>query len=198
MKNWQKTRNYRRMKDENGNVIANVITVFGEKIEVSDELFTVYAHMDAHERYIMEEAPRGRVFSLDKMAEDGMSLETVFHQSAPSAEEILIARENEQDTQHKLTLLKEAVSQLDEADRALIEAVYFENISMREYARRIGVSHSTIAKRRNRILRTLKKIFCASLIFRVFTDHFSRGYSRGEIYFLSLVNFSLCSPPREW
>ena len=45
MKNWQKTRNYRRMKDENGNVIANVITVFGEKIEVSDELFTVYAHM---------------------------------------------------------------------------------------------------------------------------------------------------------
>ena len=159
MKNWQKTRNYRRMKDENGSVIANVITVFGEKIEVSDELFTVYAHMDAHERYIMEEAPRGRVFSLDKMAEDGMSLETVFHQSAPSAEEILIARENEQDTQHKLTLLKEAVSQLDEADRALIEAVYFENISMREYARRIGVSHSTIAKRRNRILRTLKKIF---------------------------------------
>lgn len=41
MKNWQKTRNYRRMKDENGNVIANVITVFGEKIEVSDELFTM-------------------------------------------------------------------------------------------------------------------------------------------------------------
>ena len=142
MKNWQKTRNYRRMKDENGNVIANVITVFGEKIEVSDELFTMYAHMDAHERYIMEEAPRGRVFSLDKMVED-----------------VLIAREDEQDTQHKLELLKQALSQLDEANRALIEAVYFENISMREYARRIGVSHSTIAKRRNRILRTLKKYF---------------------------------------
>ena len=159
MKNWQKTRNYRRMKDENGNVIATVITVFGEKIEVSDELFAVYAHMDAHERYIMEEAPRGRVFSIDKMAEDGMSLEAVSHQSAPSAEEILIAREDEQDTQHKLALLKEVVSQLDGADRALIEAVYFENISMREYARRIGVSHSMIAKRRNRILHTLKKYF---------------------------------------
>ncbi len=159
MKNWQKTRNYRRMKDENGNVIANVITVFGEKIEVSDELFTMYAHMDAHERYIMEEAPRGRVFSLDKMAEDGMSVEAVSHQFAPGAEEILIARENEQDTQHKLEMLKQALSQLDEADRTLIKAVYFENISMREYARRICVSHSTIAKRRNRILRTLKKYF---------------------------------------
>ena len=159
MKNWQKTRNYRRMKDENGNVIANVITVFGEKIEVSDELFTMYAPMDAHERYIMEEAPRGRVFSLDKMVEDGMSVEAVSHQFALSAEEILIAREDEQDTQHKLELLKQALSQLDEANRALIEAVYFENISMREYARRIGVSHSTIAKRRNRILRTLKKYF---------------------------------------
>lgn len=159
MKNWQKTRNYRRMKDENGNVIATVITVFGEKIEVSDELFTVYAHMDAHERYIMEEAPRGRVFSLDKMAEDGMSVEAMSHQFAPSAEEILIARENEQDAQRKLELLKETVSQIDEADRTLIEAVYFENISMREYARRIGVSHSMIAKRRSRILRTLKKYF---------------------------------------
>ena len=159
MKNWQKTRNYRRMKDENGNVIANVFTVFGEKIEVSDELFTVYAHMDAHERYIMEEAPRGKVFSLDKMAEDGMSVEAVSHQSTPNAEEILIARENEQDTLCKLELLKQAVHQLDEADRDLIKAVYFENISMREYARRIGVSHSTIAKRRNRILRTLKKYF---------------------------------------
>ena len=159
MKNWQKTRNYRRLKDENGNVIANVITVFGEKIEVSDELFTVYAHMDAHERYIMEEAPRGRVFSLDKMAEDGMSVEAVSHQFAQSAEEILVARENEQDIQRKLELLKQALYQLNEADRALIEAVYFENISMREYARRIGVSHSTITKRRNRILSTLKKYF---------------------------------------
>ena len=95
---------------------------------------------------------------LDKMAEDGMSVEAVSHQFAPSAEEILIARENEQ-TQHKLEMLKQALSQLDEADRTLIKAVYFENISMREYARRICVSHSTIAKRRNRILRTLKKYF---------------------------------------
>lgn len=130
-----------------------------EKIEVSDELFTMYAHMDAHERCIMEEAPRGRVFSLDKMAENGMSIEAVSHQFAPSVEEILTARENEQDTQHKLELLKQALSQLDEADRALIETVYFENISMREYARRIRVSHSAIAKRRNRILRMLKKYF---------------------------------------
>ena len=32
MKNWQKTRNYRRMKDENGNAIANVINVFGRTV----------------------------------------------------------------------------------------------------------------------------------------------------------------------
>lgn len=88
-----------------------------------------------------------------------MSVEAVSHQFAQSAEEILVARENEQDIQRKLELLKQALYQLNEADRALIEAVYFENISMREYARRIGVSHSTITKRRNRILSTLKKYF---------------------------------------
>ena len=41
MKNWQKTRNYRRMKDENGNVIANVITVFGKKSSINRTLRTV-------------------------------------------------------------------------------------------------------------------------------------------------------------
>ena len=197
MKNWQKTRNYRRMKDENGNVIANVITVFGEKIEVSDELFTMYAHMDAHERYIMEEAPRGRVFSLDKMVEDGMSVEAVSHQFALSAEEILIAREDEQDTQHKLELLKQALSQLDEADRALIKAVYFENISMREYARRICVSQHDCQTPQSYFAHA-EKIFREFLILRVFTGHFFLEYSVEKIFSLSLVDFSLCSPPREW
>ena len=41
MKNWQKTRNYRRMKDENGNVIANVITVFGKKSSINRTLRTM-------------------------------------------------------------------------------------------------------------------------------------------------------------
>ncbi len=159
MKNWKETRNYRRIKDSNGNTIANIITVFDEDITVSDELFNVYAQMDAHARYITEDAPRNRELSLDQLLEDGAPVETLSHQLTPSAEEILLSREANQDTQHKTMLLKQAIAQLSATDRELIEALYFKNLSMREYARQIGVTHRTVSKRHNRILRTLKKFF---------------------------------------
>ena len=46
MKNWQKNRNYKRVKDKDGNVVANIITVFGQDVEVSDEIFATYAQVD--------------------------------------------------------------------------------------------------------------------------------------------------------
>ena len=39
MKKWQKNRNYKRIKDKDGNVVANIINVFGQDVEVSDEVF---------------------------------------------------------------------------------------------------------------------------------------------------------------
>ncbi len=46
MYNWKDTRNYRRFRDENGNVIANIIYVDGEEVAVSDEVYEAYASMD--------------------------------------------------------------------------------------------------------------------------------------------------------
>ena len=43
MYNWKDTRNYRRFRDENGNVIANIIYVDGEEVAVSDEVYEAYA-----------------------------------------------------------------------------------------------------------------------------------------------------------
>ena len=37
MYNWKNARNYRRFRDENGNVIANIIYVDGEEVAVSDK-----------------------------------------------------------------------------------------------------------------------------------------------------------------
>ena len=44
MYNWKDTRNYRRFRDENGNVIANNIYVDGEEVAVSDEVYEAYHH----------------------------------------------------------------------------------------------------------------------------------------------------------
>lgn len=39
MYNWKTERNYKRLRDENGNVIANVIYVDGVEVSVSDEVY---------------------------------------------------------------------------------------------------------------------------------------------------------------
>ena len=54
MYNWKDARNYRRFRDENGNVIANIIYVDGEEVAVSDEVYEAYASMDRRERYLEE------------------------------------------------------------------------------------------------------------------------------------------------
>ena len=38
MKKWQKDRNYKRVKDKDGNVVANIITVSGQDVEVSEKV----------------------------------------------------------------------------------------------------------------------------------------------------------------
>ena len=45
MYNWKDARNYRRFRDENGNVIANIIYVDGEEVAVSDEVYEAYLPM---------------------------------------------------------------------------------------------------------------------------------------------------------
>ena len=52
MYNWKDTRNYRRFRDENGNVIANIIYVDGEEVAVSDEVYEAYASMDRREGFL--------------------------------------------------------------------------------------------------------------------------------------------------
>ena len=58
MYNWKDARNYRRFRDENGNVIANIIYVDGEEVAVSDEVYEAYASMDRRERYLEEHLER--------------------------------------------------------------------------------------------------------------------------------------------
>ena len=114
MKKWQEERNYRRVRSEGGEVIANIITVDGMDVEVPEDVYLAYAQADRRERYIMEE-------------------------------------------QKQILLL--ALLSLKDTDRELINALFFDGASTREYAQRMGVSQRAVIKRRDRILRDLKKFF---------------------------------------
>ena len=72
MKKWQENRNYRKIRDDSGEVVAHIITVDGRDVAVTEDVFAAYAQMDRRERYLSEDLPTGKVLSLEQMAEDGV------------------------------------------------------------------------------------------------------------------------------
>lgn len=69
MKKWQEERNYRRIYNEAGEVIANIITVDGVDVEVAEDVYLAYSQADRRERYVREEQFSGKLLSLEQMAE---------------------------------------------------------------------------------------------------------------------------------
>ncbi len=161
MKKWQKERNYRRIRNEAGEVIANIITVDGVDVEVPEDVYLAYSQADRRERYVREEVEPGRLLSLDKLLEDEVPLEPLGVELSPSAEETTLEREEYGETAAQLKKLTEALSGLDTAEHQLLQALYFEGVSAREYARQLGVYHRTILYRRDRLLEKLRRMIFA-------------------------------------
>ena len=158
MKKWQKNRNYKRVKDKDGNVVANIITVFGQDVEVSDEIFDTYSQMDRRARYIGEDIPAESEISLERTIEDGIHIETL-ENAEPSAEEICIEHENAKMREEQAKHLPIVLAKLSDDEKRLIDALYFRGLGVREYAREISVPTMKIVRDRNRILDKLKNIF---------------------------------------
>lgn len=74
MKKWQKDRNYKRVKDKDGNVVANIITVSGQDVEVSEKVFAAYSQMDRQERYAEELLMAEREISWEYTREEGIHM----------------------------------------------------------------------------------------------------------------------------
>ena len=190
MKKWQEERNYRRVRSEGGEVIANIITVDGMDVEVPEDVYLAYAQADRRERYITEEQSSGKLLSLEQMEEDALLPDYVGAETAPSAETEALEREELRNLAEQKQILLLALLSLKDTDRELINALFFDGASTREYAQRMGVSQRAVIKRRDRILRDLKKFFensskywnCRFMYFhvyliyrftRTFTDHSS-------------------------
>lgn len=159
MKKWQEERNYRRVRNEAGEVIANIITVDGMDVEVPEDVYLAYSQADRRERYITEEQSSGKLLSLEQMAEDALLPDYVGAETAPSAETEALEREELRNLAEQKQILLLALLSLKDTDRELINALFFDGVSTREYAQRMGVSQRAVIKRRDRILRDLKKFF---------------------------------------
>jgi len=58
-----------------------------------------------------------------------------------------------------LLILQEAMKELDRQERELIHDLFYQEKTVREVAKKDGVSHVTVMKRRDKILDKLRKFF---------------------------------------
>lgn len=152
MEHWKENVNYRQKKGPEGT--RYLITVDGNDVEVEESLYRVYTKMERRERYLAE-VESDMCVSLEGLAAD----EDTIPYLLDNPESILIAAETELEQTAMLRLLPEAMEQLTESELELIQALYFKNVPVREYARQKGVRLFVIQKRRDRILAKLKKYF---------------------------------------
>ena len=126
MKKWQEERNYRRVRNEGGEVIANIITVDGMDVEVPEDVYLAYAQADRRERYITEEQSSGKLLSLEQMEEDALLPDYVRAETAPSAETEALEREELRNLAEQKQILLLALLSLKDTDRELINALFFD------------------------------------------------------------------------
>ena len=154
MKNWKQERNYRPIKDGSGNIIGGVITVDWREVEVSADVYHAYAKADRRDRYVAEQYDKGTLVSLEYLAENNVPLDRISAEIVSDAEEEILRR---YDREQLRAILLPVLNALKDQDRALVQELYFDEVSEREYAKKLKIHLKSVQKRRNRILREIRR-----------------------------------------
>ena len=169
MKKWQEYANYKKTENGDGS-FTFIITVGGEDVEVTEAVYKAYAAGDRKMRYMeldlkcdrVRQDERGKAV-LDEhrnpiaLPEREMSLDKRigedwdFPSSEPSTEDSVLGR-------LEIEALYDSLDRLDANERELIDALFFEGLTGREYSARSGIPLMTINDRKHRIFRKLKKL----------------------------------------
>ena len=136
------------------------ISVNGEKVQVSKEVYEAYYKMGRRSRYLENDIKYGKAVK-DKNGN------TYFREAMEDSVERLTASGKEpysvdtypSDEEYDAAvflLLKKALEILSEDEKAIVSDLYFKNKSARETASKRGVSHTAINKRNKTIIKKLK------------------------------------------
>lgn len=134
----------------------------GHLVKVDEAVYYTYYKMDRRERYLVE---RDQAHGL--VSYDALDFETDFdidhnpNLSGHCIEKQLIRKE-------VCLILYEVISELAPIDQAMIYAVYFEGLSITQYAKRIGRSQSGLSRRHRNALLQLKNLLKQREIFHCY------------------------------
>jgi len=131
--------------------------------KVSEKIYKEYYKMKRRERYMEEDVKVGRIdvdMEKEKVTfvpnkED--SLQRLMDLGADYAEEQLV--EDLIVDKAMLLILQEAMKELDRQETELIHDLFYEEMTVRDVAKKDGISHVAVMKRRDKVLAKLKKFF---------------------------------------
>ncbi len=63
----------------------------------------------------------------------------------------------------EIEALRKALSALSDTDKALVQALFYEGLTEQEYASQVGISQQMINRKKQRILKLLKKLLLEGL-----------------------------------
>ncbi|WP_213167030.1 RNA polymerase sigma factor [Alkalicella caledoniensis] len=132
-------------------------------VPVSDEFYKEYYQMKRRQRYLEEDVKVGRIdvdMENEKVTfvpnkED--SLQRLIDLGADYEDELSV--EDLVVDKAMLLILQEAMKELDRQEKELIHDLFYEDMTVREVAKKNSTSHVTVMKRRDKILDKLRKFF---------------------------------------
>ena len=115
-------------------------------IDVSDDWGEILIDLDRQE-YNNDHKETRRHYSLEGKVYEGMD-----YAVEDSGLEALFAGPTDEEC------LRTAIQQLTPAQQEMVQAIYFENVSVNDYAARMGVTQSAISHRLQTVKKKLKKL----------------------------------------
>lgn len=138
--------------------------VNGQLVEVSEEVYQVYMQGDRKMRYFEKDLKTERTIldddgtiqrvipsredSLERLMDDNARQ---FSDAGESVEDAVLRKLAEVE-------LRRALETLTDEEYALIYALFYEGMTERAYAKKLGVSHVAVHKKKQHILKKLKEI----------------------------------------
>ena len=116
------------------------------EVEVSEEIGAVIIDLDRQE-YNNDHKETRRHYSLEGKVYEGMD-----YAVEDSGLEALFAGPTDEERLHA------AIRQLSPDQQEMVRAIYFENVSVNDYAARTGVTQSAISHRLQTVKKKLKKL----------------------------------------
>ncbi|HAP3420950.1 TPA: sigma-70 family RNA polymerase sigma factor [Enterococcus faecalis] len=123
--------------------------VRGQKVKVSEDIYKVYWREKEHEKYLEQVDQKNHLLFFSSLDHDGHYVDNIVDENVDVAKIV--------ETQMMIESLRYAISKLNDEERDIIERLYFNDETIRSVAKLKSITHPALIKRRNKILKKLKK-----------------------------------------